>query len=153
MPVFTTPTHLYRQQVNNISLSHFFCRIPSFILLLSCALILTLMSSTYAGEPPKIAKIKAAYVYQFASYTSWPEKKLSRDTNNNDKEAFSICYSGQGKNFINALKQLEDKKYQQHNIHIKKFNPDKLNNCHVLVITHTDNHYIEHLKAISTQPV
>ena len=147
MSVFSTPPHSYRQHADKTSLSHFFYCTFCYILLL------TLMNNTYAGEPFKIAKIKAAYVYQFASYTSWPENKLSHNKKNSDKEIFSICYSGQGTNFIKALKQLADKKHQQHTIQIKQFKPDIKNNCHVLVMTHIDNNYTEHLKTISTQPV
>ncbi len=115
---------------------------------LYCFLILSLVINVNAGSLPKIAKIKAAYIFNFPNYTSWPETTF--DHNN---PFFSICYSGPNNKLIKALKNLTGKIKQKYTINIKAYHPDLEKQCHMLVITGINNDYKQLLKKVSTQAI
>lgn len=116
-----------------------------FRFLLCCVLVFVFYHNSDAREPSKTAILKAAYVYNFINFTSWPDNIIS-DT----QQVVSICYSGRENHFIRALRQLDKKKPT---IQVKAFDPAAVNDCHVLVITGIDNNYTQLLKRLSGKPI
>ena len=120
----------------------------NFSLSFCCIFILALTINVNAGNLPKIAKIKAAYIFNFPAYITWPAHILSKDT-----PFFSICYSGPDNHLIKAVKNLTGKIKQQYPIKIKVYDPHLENQCHILIITGIDNQYTQLLQSVSTQKV
>jgi hypothetical protein len=92
-----------------------------------CALAL---SATAASEPVQENDMKAAFVFNFAVFTEWPEAALS------DGAPISLC-AGAANPMLTALTQLNDKLVNGHRITVRASGAP-LRTCHVLVLDRHD---------------
>lgn len=80
----------------------------------------------YAEEQSSEYRLKAAFLYNFAAYTTWP---------NPPGHAFTLCIYGDNP-FGKNLQHLQGKKINEHDIFIKNTrNMMNLSDCHIVFIT------------------
>ncbi|MFV2057983.1 MAG: YfiR family protein, partial [Thiohalomonadales bacterium] len=107
---------------------------PHIIKLFICATLLLPISKIYATPPVPADKIKAAYIYQFTQFITWPETASARHL------PFSLCIIGQepiGK----ALEPLNQRLLNGRSMRV--FFPKTINEtstCNVLYIAKTEQH-------------
>jgi hypothetical protein len=73
------------------------------------------------------ANVKAAFVYNFTKFVEWPP---------DDNDSLQLCLLGETDMLLTALTDLEGKRSQGRNIHVRRVvvNSGSLNGCHVIVV-------------------
>lgn len=96
----------------------------AFVLLLQ----LGIASSMHAEEQPSEYRLKVAFLYNFAAYTTWP---------NPPDHDLTLCILGEDP-FGHNLQHLQGKKINEHGILIKHTkNMTELADCHIVFISQT----------------
>ena len=95
-----------------------------------CALLAALCASAAAAEPVHENDLKAAFVFNFAVFTAWPDEALSVGA------PLSLC-AGAANPMLAALSQLSDKLVNGHRVAVRAADA-ALRGCHVLVLDHHD---------------
>lgn len=101
----------------------------SRITLLGC-LLPVLCGALAAHEPVQENDMKAAFVFNFAVFTEWPDGALSASA------PISVC-AGAANPMLAALSQLNDKLVNGHRIAVRA-TPSSVRACHVLVLDRHD---------------
>lgn len=79
--------------------------------------------------PVDETELKAAYLYNFAMFTTWPSDNAARDTN------FNVCVAADSKQFA-SIAALQTRKMREFNILVREVNaPEEVANCHVLFVS------------------
>ena len=112
--------------------------------LLSLAFALLILSPfSYAEEVSKEYKLKAAFIYKFVDFVTWPGNAA-------DQTSFNMCFYGQDK-FLSALDPLTTKTAKGKKIIIKKnVKIGEFGSCNLLFVAESPNETIKQIIA-STQ--
>jgi hypothetical protein len=113
--------------------------------LMAGLLLLVITASVHAVESVPEFELKAAFLYNFALFTEWPEKP---------EGVLTICLYGKDR-FGEAMHSIEGKPVK--NVSIKIRHPDslaQLRGCHMLFIADSELHQLrEILEAVRGAPV
>lgn len=103
-------------------------------------------AQTHAKETPLL---KAAFIYNFAKFTSWPESAWSLTTS-----PLNLCTVGQD-DVVNELEKLEGKTIQQRSVGVQKLTRQQSrDNCQLLYIATSENKYYKNqLQSVQSKPV
>ncbi|MDX2369654.1 MAG: YfiR family protein [Colwellia sp.] len=90
-----------------------------------------------------MGSLKAAYVYNIAKFTRWPESVLSTKEN-----PFKLCLYGDD-DTIAQLNLLANRSMQSHTILVKTITTETaLNDCHILYISAKENRRYRYLLSL-----
>lgn len=91
---------------------------------------------------------KAAFIYNFAKFTSWPESVSKQNSN------LVLCISGKNE-LTKKLQQLDGKAVKGQQVSIQQLqNIKSVAHCHMLYIATTEkNHYKKILAAVQGKPI
>jgi len=117
-----------------------------------CALtvLLALAALARGEEPSREYQLKAAFIYNFAQFTVWPDKAFS-----SDDAPFVVAVIGQDP-FGDAVRGvMEGKKIGNHSIILRHFNSaDEVRGCHLLFVPAAEqDKYDAIFKAVGDRPV
>jgi len=85
------------------------------------------MRATYAQMQASEVQIKAAFIYNFALFTTWPTSAMLADA------PMVLCVAAEHP-LQAALEQLTGKPVRGHRLEIRKINDGAIGGCHVLVM-------------------
>ncbi len=85
------------------------------------------MRATYAQMQASEVQIKAAFIYNFALFTTWPTDAMLADA------PMVLCVAAEPP-LQAALEQLTGKPVRGHRLEIRKINDGAVGGCHVLVL-------------------
>lgn len=106
---------------------------------LACLLALALLAHARAqAEPVSEHALKAAFVFNFAVFTEWPQEALAGGA------PISVCASASNA-LLPALQQLSDKVVNGHRISVRA-HARPVRGCHVLVLDRADREHWPQLK-------
>ena len=97
-------------------------------LLILCILWPACTNGAYGTEVEREYQLKAAYLYNFARFISWPEQSFASGNSN-----LNICVAGDNP-FASVLSGLESKKIEGHTIkvhYLETPNSKSLRSCHL----------------------
>jgi hypothetical protein len=120
-----------------------------FVLLIVLAVFISGTLPVHAAKGPAEYQVKAAYLYNFAKFITWPETAFS------DKEApFVIGILGKNE-FNGYLEPLTSKTIRNRPVVIKHFKSVKdVSGCQILYLSSSeDKHLKTHLKKLNTQAI
>lgn len=103
-------------------------------------------AQTQAEETPLL---KAAFIYNFAKFTSWPESAWHQPTS-----PLNLCTVGKD-DLVSELEKLEGKTIQQRSVDVQKLGRQQnSDNCQLLYIATSENrHYENRLQSIQNKPI
>lgn len=102
--------------------------------LLTLVLLVMFISSNVSAREQTLASLKAAYVYNIAKFTRWPESVLSTE-----ESEFKLCLYGND-DTISQLKLLSNRSMQSYPILVKEVTTElAINDCHLLYISAKEN--------------
>ncbi len=106
-----------------------------FLLLLSLVLIPEVTASAYAGDHSTEYKIKAAYLYNFTKFITWPEAMSPGTT-----QTINICIIGKNPfgSFLEPLTQMESKNTTLTVETIEGIDALEKKNCQILFISDSE---------------
>lgn len=109
------------------------------------ALLFQLCFSSAEGSENLEYKIKAAYLYNFTKFITWPEKSTP---------TFNICIIGNDP-FGNLLNSLESKTAFDKPIRVLRYDDIKqANDCHIIYLDQANSHItLENTLMVSSQPL
>lgn len=125
-------------------------RITTSLLVFACLLVANAMTFAKAQTRTEDEHLlKAAYIYNFAKFTSWPENTWQEKAS-----PLNICTMGKDP-LISGLKRLSGKIIKERSVIITSIkNTQATNNCHLLYIAKSEkNRYQRILKSMSDKPV
>lgn len=120
-----------------------------FVLLIVLALFISGTPPAHAAKGPAEYQVKAAYLYNFAKFITWPETAFSdRDT------PFVIGILGENE-FNGYLEPLASKTVRNRPIVIKHFKSiQDVSGCQILYMSSSEDKQLkEHLKKLRTQAI
>lgn len=96
--------------------------------LLTCVLVLAALP-LHAAEPAEF-RLKAAFVFNFVRFTSWPPERLP-----DDGSPIEICAAAEA-SFVDALREtVDDKAIGTHPLRVREIGADDdLRSCHVVYV-------------------
>lgn len=97
---------------------------------LCLAALLALLQTAYAAEPVPEHDLKAAFIFNFAVFTEWPQEALAGGA------PLAVC-AGASNALLPALQQLTDKLVNGHRISVRA-GTRPVRGCHVLVLDRAD---------------
>lgn len=104
------------------------------------------MNNSLVAKEQTLGSLKAAYVYNIAKFTRWPESVLA--TNENQ---FNLCLYGDD-DTISQLQLLANRSINNHNILIKNVTTESaINDCHLLYISAKENRRYRYLLSLIKQ--
>lgn len=123
---------------------------------LFCFAILTIGSpcliapTTVLAEAADVDEVKAAFLFQFLNYVTWPEEAFE-----DESSPIVICITGNDKVYQNLVKSVKGRKAGDRPIEILEYNEnDSSQTCHIVFIGKDDSRSItERLKGIGQKPV
>jgi len=124
-------------------------RVTTKLLVCVCLLASTVsVTNTYAHSE-KEQLLKAAYIFNFAKFTQWPENTWKAE-----HTPLNLCIAGKDK-LVNKLGQLAGKTIQKHPVNVLSLKDvQNINNCHLLYIaTSEKERYQNILKSVNNEPV
>ena len=122
----------------------------SKLLLCVCLLLVSSMQGTIAQNNTKHEPLlKAAFIYNFAKFTRWPENVWQEQTT-----SLNLCTAGKD-TLISELERLAGKTIKQHPVTIQPLEKvQHLKNCHLLYIaTSEKKRYKDILKSTQGEPI
>jgi hypothetical protein len=120
-----------------------------FVLLIILAVFISCSTPAHAAESPAEYQVKAAYLFNFAKFITWPETVFS------DKESpFVIGILGKNE-FSGYLHPLTSKTVRNRPVAIKHFKSAKdVSACQILYLSSSeDKRLTAHLKELGTQAI
>jgi len=106
---------------------------------LCLAALLALLQTAYASaEPVPEHELKAAFIFNFAVFTEWPQEALAGGA------PLAICASASNA-LLPALQQLTDKLVNGHRISVRA-STRPVRSCHVLVLDRADRDQWQQLR-------
>jgi hypothetical protein len=124
---------------------------PSVLALFLFVLGLPHHSLAQEGQPAREAKVKVAFIYNFAKFANWPDRAFETLPHN----SFSICLVGK-EPLGNLLDQLAGSKTIKGRTILFRKNPPQhdLRNCRILYISSSESLRLDRLlKAVAGHPV
>lgn len=114
--------------------------------LLALICFVTFISNNVFAREQTLGSLKAAYVYNIAKFTRWPESVLSPD-----KSPFKLCVYGND-DTITQLKLLANRSLQNHTILVNTItNETALNDCHILYVSAQESRRFGYLLSLIKQ--
>jgi len=103
----------------------------------------------HAAEPSKEYEVKAAYLYNFANFASWPVSAFDGDT-----APFRICTAGQNP-FGSALDDtVRGERVGQHPLSVVRVtSPAEVKGCHILFVPASISNAASYVAAVGGAPV
>lgn len=127
----------------------FLRKYSTILLFLVCVLLFPLRSES-ASVAGVEAKVKAAFVVNFARFISWPEESFAAES-----EPLVICTIGLDEDEA-AFAGIEKKKIKGHPIVLKKLSSidEPIGSCHLLYVKNVSSDHLKtYLQKIETSPV
>ncbi|MDH5387746.1 MAG: YfiR family protein [Gammaproteobacteria bacterium] len=125
-------------------------RLTIRLLICSCLMVANAMqTATAQTRIEEDNLLKAAFIYNFAKFTNWPEGTWKQQNT-----PLNLCTAGKD-GLVSKLKHLAGKVIKQRPVTIMSLNNMQVpKNCHLLYIASSEkNDYKDILKAVHTQPV
>lgn len=132
------------------------CRafVRRWLVLFLCGLLTAFAPAISAGDEDLEIRVKAALLFRFLQFTSWPEARFA-----SAGSAIEIC-AIVGSRWGNALDVLQTRKLKERNIHVSYHKPaasgknmEALSGCHALLISDADTNVVPVLKALSKNAI
>jgi len=118
--------------------------------MLVLAVLLNMPGSARADEDNREYQIKAAFIYNFAQFTTWPDKAFA-----NDDSPFVVAVIGQDP-FNQALESACDgKTIAGHPMEVRHIDsPEQIVGCHLLFVPESeDDHLDDIFKVVADRPI
>lgn len=114
------------------------------VALLSCAPAFSMADDSQTTE----YKVKAAFLYNFSRFITWPEHDRQKDGK------FNLCILGRDP-FMELLDPLSGKSVQKSSLNIKRLTTlDQSHACQIIYVSQTGNRNLEYImSALKDQPV
>ncbi len=111
---------------------------------LSCLLLLLASFDIQAAAGIEEVKLKAAFIYNFTLFTTWPQARRS----------LNLCVMGED-GYIEALSKYDGRKVLNATFHVQKLSSaDNVHACEVLFLDHSQSTRIDQIrKALKGFPV
>ena len=118
--------------------------VPLIVLLIS-----TIQITAAKSNEQEENLFKAAFVYNFAKFTSWPDSVW-----NKSEASLNLCIIGKD-SLTEELKRLTGKIIMEHQLSVKEITrKQSAKTCHLLYISTSEkNHYLNIIQSINNSPV
>lgn len=122
---------------------------PKQLFGIALLLILFCIAPSAAAAAPTEYQVKAAYLYNFAKFITWPDAAFK-----DPKAPFVIGVLGQN-SFVDALEPLTQKRLRNRPIVVKHFNTiGEATHCHILYLSTAQDKDLENqLNSLADHPV
>jgi len=119
------------------------------LLIASCFLMTNIAQIANAETHTDGRLLKAAFIYNFAKFTRWPENTWKQQN-----APLNLCTIGKDE-LINELKRLTGKTIKDHPVITQSLQNKQIpDNCHLLYIASSEkNHYKNILESVHNKPI